>query len=101
MKLDDATAVVKQFRYIVSVAILVLSFGTVFYHFTEHWKWLDSLYFCVVSLTTVGYGDIVPTTDAGKLFTVFYLIIGIGIIAALANNLIKAAVARRTIRKQD
>jgi hypothetical protein len=41
----------------------------------------------------------VPKTDAGKMFTIFYVLFGIGIIAALANNLIKTSYARHFIRK--
>ena len=48
---------------------------------------LDSLYFSVITLTTVGYGDFAPTTGAGKLFTVFYVLIGMGILASFLNML--------------
>lgn len=48
--------------------------GTVVYHLLEDWSWVDSLYFSVVTLTTVGYGDLSPTTDLSKLFTVVYLV---------------------------
>lgn len=82
-------------------AALILAVGTVFYHYQEHWRWIDSLYFSVVSLLTVGYGDLTPQTDLGKLFTVFYLIAGVGVLAALANNIIKGAVARRRLNKPD
>ena len=58
----------------------------VVYHYLEGWSYIDSLYFSVVTLTTVGYGDFTPQTDAGKLFTVFYIIIGIGIIFAFVNT---------------
>ncbi len=72
-----------------------IGLGTVFYHFTEKLSWIDSFYFSVVTLATVGYGDIVPQTPAGKLFTSFYILIGIGIIAGFANILVRRAVLRR------
>lgn len=87
-------------RYIAFIALSVLSIGVVFYHHIEHWSWIDSLYFSVITLATVGYGDLVPTTDWGKLFTVFYVAIGIGIFAASANYLLKRATLRR-LQKQD
>lgn len=43
----------------------------------EGWSPLQSAYFLTVSITTVGYGDIVPVTDAGKLFTSAYILVGI------------------------
>lgn len=60
--------------------------GAFFYHQVEDLSWLDSFYFTIVTLTTVGYGDIAPETSAGKLFTMFYLLIGIGILVALVTE---------------
>jgi voltage-gated potassium channel len=70
------------YRYLSAVVVVLIAGGTIFYHLTEKFSWVDSLYFCVVTLATVGYGDIVPKTDAGKLFTTLYIIIGVGIITA-------------------
>jgi len=39
---------------------------------------LDALYLTVVTLTTVGYGDLVPRTGAGRLFTVVLILSGVG-----------------------
>ena len=89
----------RQFIGVAGVAIAVLVIGAVFYHFQEHLTWLDAFYFCTITLTTIGYGDIVPVTPLGKLFTIFYVIIGIGILATFANLLIKNAFTRRQLRK--
>jgi voltage-gated potassium channel Kch len=43
---------------------------------------LDSLYFRVVTLTTVGYGDLSPQTSIGKIFTMIYIILGLGILSS-------------------
>ena len=63
--------------------------GTVVYHLLEDWSWVDSLYFSVVTLTTVGYGDLSPTTDLSKLFTVVYLVSGMSLLAAYFNEVMK------------
>ncbi len=70
----------RDFRNLTIFVIVTILVGTVFYHEIEGWGWIDSVYFCVTTLTTVGYGDIYPITDAGKIFTVLYIIIGIGIL---------------------
>ena len=70
-------------------AASMVGVGTVVYHFLEGWSILDSLYFSVVTLATVGYGDLTPTTDLAKLFTVGYITVGIGIVAAFASELTK------------
>ena len=77
------------FGILTLVALLTLVVGTVFYRFAESWAWLDSLYFSVITLTTVGFGDLAPTTGISKLFTVFYVFIGIGIILGFVNLLAK------------
>jgi len=73
-------------RIILGVAGTVIAIGTVFYRAVEDLRWIDSLYFCVVTLTTVGYGDISPTTNAGKLFTMGYVIVGVGVFVTLVTT---------------
>lgn len=85
------------YRLIVSVALLTLAIGTVFYHLVEHFSWLDSYYFSVVTLATVGYGDFVPKTPVGKLFTTFYIFIGVGIV----TTFITATMRRRGAKVTD
>ena len=96
--LDEDRRTVRNFRLIALAVVLMLIIGSVSYHYIEGWNMLDSVYFCVVSLATVGYGDLAPTTNFGKLFTIFYLIIGISIFAAFANTLIKSRVARHSLK---
>ncbi len=71
-----------EFRGIFSWVLILLLTGTWFYHQWEGWSWLDSLYFSVVTLTTVGYGDLAPQTSIGKIFTIVYIILGLGILSS-------------------
>lgn len=101
MTLEEARKTRRNFRILAGVSFFMLTVGSIFMHYTEKLSWVDSYYFAVVSLATVGYGDIVPKTDAGKIFVSFYILIGIGILAAFASNLIRSAVARRVIRRSE
>jgi hypothetical protein len=67
------------YRILLVSLLVVLVSGVIFYHFVEKFTWVNAYYFCVVTLATVGYGDIVPHTDAGKIFTTFYILAGVGI----------------------
>ena len=98
--IEDAKAVQKAFRYIVVISSLTILVGVIAMMYLEGWGVIDSIYFSVVSLTTVGYGDLTPETQGGRLFVVFYLIVGIAIIAALVNNVLKSFVARRLLHEE-
>lgn len=84
------------YNKIIATALLFIAAGTVFYHIVEDLSWIDSLYFTVITLATVGYGDITPQTSAGKLFTIFYVIVGITIFVALAHAVLAKVINRRT-----
>jgi voltage-gated potassium channel len=99
LTLKEALEIRRRFQLLALAALSALLVGTIFMHFIEKLGWIDSLYFSVVSLTTVGYGDIAPKTLPGKVFVIFYLLVGVGILAAFASNLLRGTVARRVIRK--
>lgn len=76
----------KRYRLIVAAFFVLLTTGTIIFHFLEGWKWLDAFYFSMITLATVGYGDFTPKTDLGKIFTMFYVISGIGIFLAFVQT---------------
>jgi hypothetical protein len=98
---EEARQILRQFRILFAVTTGVILIGCIFYTNIEGWRWLDALYFSVISLATVGYGDFTPKTDAGKIFTMVYLIIGIAIFASLINILIKSRLAKRSLKTLD
>ena len=85
-------------RVIVVFGLFVLGVGTVVYRILEDWSWVDSFYFSAVALTTVGFGDLAPSTDAAKLFTVFYIFSGVSLIGALLNEFMKRHAQRLNAR---
>ena len=72
--------------------------GTTFFTLVEGWSVLDSFYFSVTTLTTVGFGDPAPATAAGKIFTILYIFVGLGVIGGFINVLAKHTFARHRRR---
>ena len=70
-----------EFRSLFYGVLGLLGIGTWFYARVEGWSVLDSLYFSVITLTTVGYGDFSPKTPPGKIFTMIYILVGLGLIS--------------------
>lgn len=87
-----------KFRALLFLVILTLAIGTFFYHSVEGWSWLDSLYFSVITLTTVGYGDFTPKTDSGKIFTMIYIFLGLGILIGFVTPIGEFLIDRRMER---
>ena len=86
-------------RVVLGLGVGILATGTVAYHYLEGWSWVDSLYFSTVAVTTVGFGDLTPTSDLGKLFTVFYLLAGIAVIGLYIDQRVSARRARAARRR--
>lgn len=61
---------------------ILLMTGTIFYSTVEGFEILDALYFSFTTLTTIGYGDFAPATAFGKIFTMLYSLIGLGVMAS-------------------
>ena len=73
---------------------LVLT-GSLFYWRFEDWTYIESLYFCVVALTTVGFGDYSPTTAGTQIFTIFYILTGFGVLVALLTSVAQQYIAQK------
>lgn len=77
--------------------VLVLT-GTLFYSRFEDWTIVEAFYFSIVTLTTVGYGDLSPTTEGTQIFTVVYILTGLGILVALLTAVAEQYVTQKAER---
>ncbi len=69
----------------VSTLASLIAAGTVIFHYMEKWTWIEAFYFSVTTLTTVGYGDLHPTTDLTRLITAIFVLAGVAVaLAALS-----------------
>jgi voltage-gated potassium channel len=84
-----------RFQALLVNVVFLLTVGTVFYWRVEKWTLFESLYFSVITLCTVGYGDFAPQTTLGRGFTIVYVLIGIGLIVTFVSYFADQAVSRR------
>ncbi|MAG21860.1 MAG: hypothetical protein CL943_00960 [Candidatus Diapherotrites archaeon] len=66
--------------FVILTLVILMTIGTIAFTFLEGWSIVDSFYFSAMTLTTIGYGDLVPTNDLSKLFAVFYAIMGVALV---------------------
>jgi hypothetical protein len=79
-----------------SMSCLVVTCGAwVFTWFEETWQFIDSVYYCVITLTTVGFGDFVALQRENDLqhldyvaFSIFFILFGLGVVSAAMNLLV-------------
>jgi hypothetical protein len=99
----------KNLKVQVSIAITsiltLIGIGTISYRFLEDWTWIQSFYFSVTTLTTVGFGDLHPTSDGSRLFTAFYILVGVtivlGSIGVIGSNYIRRREERIILKKKN
>ena len=91
---------IKRIRIALVGLLLVITGGTLVFHFIEGRDFLNSVYFTVITLTTVGYGDITPVTPQGKILTLMTIMAGVGMFGLLIGSLTELLVEgqlRRTL----
>ena len=70
-------------RPVLIYALVMIGIGAVLYHWLEGWSWLDAIYFVVITLTTIGYGDFAPTQPITKVITIIYALNGVILLLVL------------------
>lgn len=98
---------IKRIRIALIGLLLVVTSGTILFHAMEGDELIDSIYFTVVTLTTVGYGDVTPETPQGKALALVIILAGVGLFGLLLGSLtellvegqIRRAMGRRKVEK--
>lgn len=82
-------------RLLMTILVAVMVIGSVGFMLTEKVSLGDALYFTVVTVATVGYGDITPTNGWSKALAAMLIIVGVGTFASVLSNTVEMMVARR------
>ncbi|KAH9291175.1 hypothetical protein KI387_043642, partial [Taxus chinensis] len=91
-ELDSAASIVKQaFIYLIvylSVGVVIYSLNKDKFSGNETNPIVDALYFCIVTMCTIGYGDITPMTTSTKLFSCFFVLVGFGFVDIFLGGMV-------------
>lgn len=82
----------KKILVAIPILLAIIGFGTYGYMFIEGWNFLDALYMTIISVTTVGFGEIHPISSAGRVFTMVLIIMGVGFVFYLFSTVTQAMV---------
>lgn len=74
-------------KYMVIASVICILAGGIAIHFIEGTPILDGLWWSFVTTTTVGYGDISPATNIGRIVAAVLMIVGIGLIGSLTSTI--------------
>lgn len=76
---------------LIAAALAVLAMvATLGYRLIEGWSWLDSFYMVVMTVTTIGYGEIHPLSHSGRVFNLFVMMVGVGLVFLAVGALTQA-----------
>lgn len=99
-----------RIRYAVLAVAVAIALGTLGFHFIEGWPIVDSLYAATQTVTTVGYGDVAPSTSKGRVFATIFMLMGVGVVLYALTSTVQSIVQsellatfgqRRQLRKMS
>ena len=88
-------------RLLILSVLAILVTGTIFYTLVEDWSVIEALYFTVITLTTIGYGDLHPTTEFSRLFTIFFVLAGVSTLLGFLNFILGRTVKDQVEKRQQ
>ena len=80
---------------VVILAIFLVGLGTTGYMVIEDWTVMDSLYMTVITLSTIGYGEVNPVSPTGRIFTLVLIVMGVGFFLYVIGNVVQFLVEGR------
>jgi voltage-gated potassium channel len=90
-------AITLRLKIFLLLFIVIIVLGSVGFVLIEEKSIIEAVYFVIVTMATVGYGDIHPATQLGRIFTIFLIVTGVGTFLGVIANLTEMMLAKREI----
>ena len=78
---------VKDLKRSLLVLLLLVSLGTIGYMAIERWRFFDAFYMTIITIGTVGFQEVHPLSDAGRMFTVLLIVFGVTVLGYTVGKL--------------
>ena len=88
----------KKLRYSLLMLIAIIAFGTCGYYFVEHMPLFEAFYMTLITITTVGFAEVIPLSQIGRTITVIIIILGISVGAYTIGVLVRALVEGELVK---
>lgn len=88
-----------RIAWVLAPLVGIVIAGTFFFHYVEGWSYVESYFFTVVTLSTVGYGNLVPQTVVGQIGTTVFIFVGLGIFALAVQQFAEYMMLRREAKQ--
>ena len=89
-----------EFRILFVLIVLLLLTGAIFYSEVEGYDLIDSLYFSVMIMSTIGYGELTLSTSTAKIFTIVYAFVSIGVFITIGSKVVLLFVERSKLSQK-
>ena len=89
-----------EFRILFVLIVLLLFTGAIFYSEVEGYDLIDSLYFSVMIMSTIGYGELTLSTSTAKIFTIVYAFVSIGVFITIGSKVVLLFVERSKLSQK-
>jgi hypothetical protein len=93
-------AIILRLKILLAVLLVIMVVGTAGFVIIEQKSVIEAAYFIIVTVATVGYGDIHPATQPGRIFTIILIVTGVGTFLGVIANLTEMVLAKREIESK-
>lgn len=83
----------------ISLLLILLVIGVLGFRFMSHYTWIDALYMTVITITTVGFGEVQPLDDVSKIFTIFLILNSVVIVGYALTIITEFILSRNNIEE--
>ncbi len=82
--------VLRNLKLIAAALVAMLLAGTIGFHYIEGWPWFDGFYMALTTFTTIGYQEVHPLSERGRLFNVALIVVGVSLLFLMIGTLTQA-----------